>query len=221
MACSILTQDRPEFPLAGLRKRRDNATREELMILFHRTSLRCCVSLVAVALAFASPAYTQEDSRKKTAGQTEKDLAVIDQWVERLQAGGTQPAEGFQTLYDLLGGEASIHALVDDFVARAAVDPKVNFTRQGTQRAWDATAENVEKLKKHLTQFLCFVTGGPQTYEGRDVHEVHRGMKITNAEFNAFKEDFRASLVALQIAPALHNELTDILEATRAAIVEE
>lgn len=191
------------------------------MIAFYRKHFGGCAFSFFVALALASFAYAQEGSREKNAKQVEKDLAVIDQWVERLRAGGTQPAEGFQTLYDLLGGEAPIRALVDDFVARAAVDPKVNFTRQGTPRVWDATAESVEKLKKHLTEFFCFVTGGPQTYEGRDVHEVHRGMKITNAEFDAFKEDVRASLVALQIPPPLHRELTDIIEATRTAIVEE
>jgi len=51
------------------------------------------------------------------------------------------------TLYDRLGGEAAIRSVVDSFVARAAADDTLNFTRQGTESAWEATPENVELLK--------------------------------------------------------------------------
>ncbi len=50
-------------------------------------------------------------------------------------------------LYDRLGGEQTIQVVVEDFVGRAAGDPKVNFTRKGTGQEWNPTPENVEKLK--------------------------------------------------------------------------
>src|SRR5215471_5370525 len=53
-------------------------------------------------------------------------------------------------LYERLGGEPAIKAVVDDFVARAAANPKVNFTRKGTTVEWEASAENAAVLKKHL-----------------------------------------------------------------------
>src|SRR5262245_56367433 len=59
------------------------------------------------------------------------------------------------SLYSRLGGEQAVSAVVDDFVARAASNPKVNFTRQGgTGREWEASPENVARLKKHLAQFI-------------------------------------------------------------------
>src|SRR5262245_22064634 len=39
-----------------------------------------------------------------------------------------------KSLYERLGGEDAIKAVVDDVVARAAEDPKVNFTRKGTPK---------------------------------------------------------------------------------------
>src|SRR5687767_7359672 len=44
--------------------------------------------------------------------------------------------EPAKTLYERLGGEAAIVAVVDDVVARSAANPAINFTRRGTPRDW-------------------------------------------------------------------------------------
>lgn len=126
-----------------------------------------------------------------------------------------------KSLYERLGGEAAITAVVDDFVNRAAGDPAVNFTRVGSGgKTWDATPENVATLKKHLTQFLCSVTGGPQAYEGKDIGATHAGMKITDAEFNAIAGDLIASLDKFNVPETEKNELMAIAGTTRGSIVE-
>lgn len=125
------------------------------------------------------------------------------------------------SLYDRLGGEAAITAVVDDFVGRAASNPAVNFTRQGTGQEWEASPDNVVMLKKHLTQFLCSVTGGPQVYEGRDMVAVHSGMQISDAEFNAIAGDLQASLVSFNVPQKELNELMTIAASTRGEIVEK
>ena len=85
-----------------------------------------------------------------------------------------------KSLYDRLGGEPAITAVVDDFVSRAASDPQVNFTRKGHPNEWDPSAgNNMAKFKKHLVQFIEVAAGGPQKYEGRDMVTVHTGMGIT------------------------------------------
>src|SRR5262245_52923068 len=71
------------------------------------------------------------------------------------------PAPAEPSLYERLGGEAAIKAVVDDFVGRAAGNPKVNFTRKGTDKEWAATAASVAVLKAHLVQLVAMVTGGP------------------------------------------------------------
>jgi hemoglobin len=123
------------------------------------------------------------------------------------------------TLYDRLGGEAAIRSVVDSFVARAAADDTLNFTRQGTESAWEATPENVELLKTRLVQFVSQATGGPQAYEGQDMATAHAGMEITNAEFDRLGGHLVAALQAHNVPEPEVAELMAIVETTRSAIV--
>ena len=136
------------------------------------------------------------------------------------------------TLFDRLGGEKGLTAIVDDFTARAMEDPRVDWERKGAKRTgfvfkreksseWTATPENVAQLKKHLVQFLALATGGPAKYDGKDMKTSHAGMKITNAEFDAALGDLKASLDKLQIPNKEQKELLSIIESTRPQIVVE
>ena len=125
-----------------------------------------------------------------------------------------------KSLYERLGGEPAIKLVVDDFVARAAADPKVNFTRKGTDKEWQATPENVDKLKKHLVQFISMATGGPSKYEGRSMKAVHTGMKITESEFNAAAADLIAALDKYNVPKREKDELIGIVSTTKGDIVE-
>jgi hemoglobin len=123
-------------------------------------------------------------------------------------------------LYDRLGGNVMISAVVEDFVGRAAGDPRVNFTRKGTSAEWKATPENVDKLKVHLTEFLAAATGGSEEYEGRDMRSVHAGMQISNGEFDAIKADLAKSLAKYDVPAKETAEVLAIVEGTRKDIVE-
>ena len=125
-----------------------------------------------------------------------------------------------QTLYERLGGEKAIAALVDDLVARSASNPAVNFSRQGTPREWSPTPENIERLKARLIQFFGAATGGPQRYEGQDMVTAHRGMRITDTEFDAFASDLRASLDRLAVGEKEQKELMETIESARGAIAQ-
>ena len=125
-----------------------------------------------------------------------------------------------RSLYDRLGGEPAITAVVDDFVNRAAGDPKVNFTRKGTGKEWNPTPENVANLKKHLTQFVAMAAGGPQKYTGQPMKPLHAGMKITDAEFNAIAADLVASLDKFKVPQKEKDELMAVVGSTRGDIVE-
>jgi hemoglobin len=126
-----------------------------------------------------------------------------------------------KSLYTRLGGEAAIVAVVDDFVARAATDPKVNFTRKGTAVEWQPTPENVAHLKNGLVQLISQTTGGPDKYEGRAMKPAHAGMGITNAEFNALAADLKTTLEKFKVPGKEQDELLTIIGSTRADIVEK
>ena len=135
-------------------------------------------------------------------------------------------------LYERLGGEKGIAAIVDDFVTRALADPRVNWERKGVESGgvlgfreksmyWNPTGDNVNRLKKHLAQFLTLATGGPPTYEGKEMKEAHAGKKITNAEFDASIGDLKATLDKLGVAIDEQKELLAVVESTRPQVVEQ
>ncbi len=137
-----------------------------------------------------------------------------------LFAQGSEPAK--KSLFERLGGTEGIKGVVDDFVNRAASDPAVNFTREGTDKKWDAAPENVTLLKTRLTQFISVATGNPDgVYEGKDMKTAHEGMKITNAQFDALAADLKASMEKLGVPAVEQQELLDIVGTTRGQIVEE
>jgi len=125
-----------------------------------------------------------------------------------------------QTLYERMGGEATIVAVVDDLLSRAIADPALNFTRKGTSHEWQPTPENLALLKTRLIQFLGTATGGPQRYEGQDLRTSHRDMHLTAKEFNAFVKDCRASLEHAGVKDKERKEVLEILESARGSIVE-
>ena len=129
--------------------------------------------------------------------------------------------DGARSLYERLGGEAALKAVVDDFVGRAAANPKVNFTRKGTAHEWTASGENVARLKAHLVQFISMATGGPHKYEGRAMKPVHAGMGITEAEFGALAGDLIASLDKFKVPQKEKDELIAIVASTKKDIVEK
>ncbi len=120
-------------------------------------------------------------------------------------------------LYERLGGDAAIRKVVDDFVALAAPDPAVDFTRGGT---WQATPAAVERLKQHLVAFVAQATGGPQSYTGRDMKTAHAGMRITQAQFDALAAHLRSALEKNGVGAVEAGELMKIAGSTAADIVE-
>lgn len=123
------------------------------------------------------------------------------------------------SLYERLGGEAGIVAVVDTLVSLAAADTALNFTRQGTASEWEATPENIALFKTRMVQFIGHATGGPQVYEGRDMSTAHAGMEITDAEFDRLGGHLSAALAAHDVPEEEKRELFTIVESTRSAIV--
>jgi len=130
------------------------------------------------------------------------------------------PAATSRTLWDRLGGETRVTSLVDDFMTRALANPRVNFTRRGTGREWDANPENVRRVKQALVQWLSGETGGPTRYPGREMKAVHQGMRITEAEFNEMLNDVKASLEHQNVGEREREDLLKVLASVKPSIVE-
>jgi hemoglobin len=143
---------------------------------------------------------------------------------------GAAQVSGKTALYDRLGADQGISAIVEDFLPRAMQDPRVNWDRHGVTQGglslhagrseeWKATPENVAQLKQHLVEFLALATGGPSHYQGKDLKTAHADMHISNPEFDAVVGDLKVSLDRLRIANTEQKELLAIIESTRPEIV--
>ena len=62
-------------------------------------------------------------------------------------------------------------------------------------------------------------TGGPCTYTGEELVEVHTGLDITEAEFNSLVEDLIDVMQERNIPRAAQNELLARLAPTRKDII--
>lgn len=126
---------------------------------------------------------------------------------EGAAATGT-PAE--RSLYERLGGKDAISAVVDDFVANVAADVRINARFAKT---------DIPHLKQMLVEQICQATGGPCTYTGRSMRDVHTGMNITEVEFNALVEDLTRSLDKFNVPEREKTELLTALGGMKGDIV--
>src|SRR5262245_3806811 len=118
------------------------------------------------------------------------------------------------TLWNRLGGEANVKKVIDDFVDKTAKNPKVDFFRGGKVKDVD-----VPMLKKLLVEFVSSATGGPLKYTGRSMKDVHKGMGITDAQFDASVADLKEALEKHKAKPEDIKALLDIVNSTRKDIV--
>ena len=120
-------------------------------------------------------------------------------------------ADSARSLYDRLGGQSAIAAVVDSFAARVAADDRINkkFAKS-----------DLGRVKSMLVQQICAQTGGPCTYTGRSMKEAHLNMGVTEGEFDALVEDLVATLKAFNVPEREQNELLTALGAMKSDIVE-
>ncbi len=120
------------------------------------------------------------------------------------------------TLWNRLGGETNVKKVISDFVDKTAKNPKVDFFRDGKVKGVD-----VPMLKKLLVEFVSSKTGGPLPYTGRSMKDSHKGMGITNAQFDASVDDLKEALEKNKAKPEDIKALLDIVNGTRKDIVEK
>lgn len=126
------------------------------------------------------------------------------------EVGGPATTAAERSLYERLGGKDSISAVVDDFVANVAADARINARFAKT---------DIPHLKQMLVDQICQATGGPCTYTGKNMRDAHRGMNITEAEFNALVEDLTRSLDKFKVPQREKTELLTALGGMKGDIV--
>ena len=125
---------------------------------------------------------------------------------------------GKPSLYDRLGGVYNIATVVDDFIDRIMVDPRLNANPLVDEAHHRVPPAGFKYL---VTEMVCWATGGPQKYTGKSMKDSHAHLKITSKEWEAFLDDFQQTLDKFKVPVEEQADLKAIVNSTRSDIVIE
>jgi hemoglobin len=79
------------------------------------------------------------------------------------------------TLYDAIGGESKVRAILQSLYDRLFVDPMVGFLFDG---------KNKEHIVEQQVVFTCGFLGGPQEYVGKPLPQAHAALPLLEGHFD-------------------------------------
>ena len=122
--------------------------------------------------------------------------------------------DGAKTLYERLGGYNAIAAVANDLLPRLRSDSQLG-------RFWAHRGEDgIMREKQLLIDFLCASAGGPMYYRGRDMLLVHRGMRISDSDWNVFLGHASATLAKFQVPEAEQRDVVAFVQSLKKECVE-
>lgn len=101
-------------------------------------------------------------------------------------------------LYQRLGGEAGIEAVVNRTLTRMAQDPQAGRHFKGIKMPF-----LIQSVAKHI----CLVADGPCVYEGDTMLKSHASLQVRDSEFERMVTVLRQELDAAGVSTADKNEL--------------
>jgi hemoglobin len=120
------------------------------------------------------------------------------------------------SLYDRLGGVYAIATVIDDFIDRIMVDPRLTANPRVDEAHHRVSPAGFKYL---VIEMVCWATGGPQKYTGRSMKDAHQHLMITAAEWEAFLDDLQQTLDKFAVPATEQGEIKAIVASTRADIV--
>lgn len=127
-----------------------------------------------------------------------------------LALSGCQTMPSGTTLYDQLGGKAGVEKIADRFVRLVIIDPRVKQHFKDT---------NLDRFYEKQVEHLCQVSDGGCDYTGDDMLSVHKGMNISEREFNVIVEILQQAMNEAQVPLSAQNQLLARLAPMRAEII--
>lgn len=91
------------------------------------------------------------------------------------------------SIYERIGGYEALEAVVADFYTRVLADPELAGFFTGT---------NMARLRGKQVEFFAAALGGPESYTGAPMKQVHQGRGITMHHFNLVAGHLTDSLTA-------------------------
>lgn len=126
-------------------------------------------------------------------------------------------SQGLQekSLYQRVGGYDALAAVVDDFIGRLVADKRFEKFFVGHSE------DSLKKIRQHIVDQFCAATGGPCVYIGRDMKTTHKGLNITEADWDAAAKHLAGSLEKFKVPDKEKNEILTFVTSLKKDIVEK
>lgn len=106
------------------------------------------------------------------------------------------------SLYDAIGGEPALIAVVDDFYRRVVDDPELAGFFAGTR---------MNKLKGRQVEFFAAALGGPYSYTGAPMKQAHQGRGIGQEHFDLVAGHLVAALGAASVPEEIISQIVGLI----------
>ncbi len=122
-----------------------------------------------------------------------------------------------KALFERLGGKEGIAKVVDAFIKNVA-------SNDVTKKRFKLPKERLEKFRTALIEQICTESGGKEAGADCDykksMKDVHKGMKVSEAEWNATVSALKAALEENKIGDTEQNDLVAAIAPMKEDIVE-
>ena len=106
------------------------------------------------------------------------------------------------SIYESIGGEDALVAVVDDLYERILADDLLNSYFVG---------QNVNKVKGRQVEFFGSALGGPMVYQGRAMKDVHLGLGIEQRHFDRVADHLAGALIDAGVPKEIIAEIAAVV----------
>lgn len=117
-----------------------------------------------------------------------------------------------QTPYQRLGGSEPIRQVVQAFYERVLADPALAHYFDGV---------DMTTLRRHFALLIIQLLGGPSEYDGRELDEAHRGLHITDEDYDKVVGHLVTTLEQADVPADIIGALGRTAGDVRATIVDD
>lgn len=119
-----------------------------------------------------------------------------------------------KSLYERLGCYDGITEFVNNLLPRLQEDSQL-------RRFWDHRGtDRLEKEKQLLIDYLCTNAGGQLNYSGRDMKLSHKGMNISESDWQIFLQHAGTTMEALNFPQQEQIDVSEFVASLKNDIVE-
>jgi hemoglobin len=115
-----------------------------------------------------------------------------------------------KTLYEAIGGEERVRAVLQSLYDKLFDDPMVGFLFQGKDKA---------RIVEQQLAFTCHFLGGPQTYTGKPLPAAHAALPLLPGHFDRRHRLLEQTLAEQNVPPEVKRVWLTIDESLRSSIL--